>query len=80
VTTPDGARRWTLGKAIGFWRERRRLTQLQLAARAGLSEDTLKSVEQGRRPKPGFFTVARIAAALEVGLDQLVTDPLPLHW
>jgi transcriptional regulator with XRE-family HTH domain len=80
MTTEDGAKRWTLGGQICYWRERRRLTQQQLAAQAGISEDAVKSVEQGRRPNPCFFTSVKIAAALEVSLDQLLTDPLPLDW
>jgi transcriptional regulator with XRE-family HTH domain len=80
MTTRDGSQRWTLGQQICYWRGRLRLTQEQLAARAGVSEDTLKSVEQGRRATPGFFTVAKIAAALKVSLDQLLTDPMPVDW
>jgi transcriptional regulator with XRE-family HTH domain len=80
MTTRDGSQRWTLGQQICYWRGRRKLSREELAARAGLSEDGIASVEQGRRPNPGFFTVAKIAAALKISLDRLLTDPKPVDW
>jgi hypothetical protein len=38
-----------------------------------VSLDTWRRVEQGRVPTPGFFLVADIADALEVGLDELAS-------
>jgi transcriptional regulator with XRE-family HTH domain len=82
MTTQGRARgrRWTLGMQVCFWRMRRRLSQERLAAMAGLSEDTVKSLEQGRRPNPGIITVVKVAAALGLGLDELLAEPKPVEW
>ena len=74
-----GSRR-TLGKQICYWRDRRRLTQEELAALAGVSEDAVKSLEQGRRPNPRILTVLKVAAALGLGLDELLAEPDPVEW
>ena len=53
------------------------LTQQDLARRAGVHRDTIRSLEHGlHRPTPR--TVARVAAALETPPDRLVDDPLRL--
>ena len=53
------------------------LTQEDLARRAGVHRDTIRSLEHGlHRPTPR--TVARVAAALETPPDRLVDDPLRL--
>ena len=70
----------SLGKRICEERMTRHFTQRQLAAKAGLSWDGLKSVEQGRRPNPGIFTVLRIADALGITLDELINEPEPLEY
>ncbi|MGW0992913.1 helix-turn-helix domain-containing protein [Streptomyces sp. NPDC002520] len=43
----------------------------EVAAAAGVSAETLRKIETGRAPTPAFFTVAALAAALEVSLDEL---------
>lgn len=43
----------------------------EVALRAGLSTETLRKIETGRVPTPAFFTVAALAAALGVSLDEL---------
>lgn len=68
-----------LSEKICDLRMMRGLTQKQLAARAGLSEDGFKGVEQGRRVDPRFSTVLRIADALGVTLDELITEDEPLE-
>jgi hypothetical protein len=45
-----------------------------VAVSAKLSVDTLRSIETGRLPTPGFLTVARIATTLNLSLDQLHRD------
>ncbi len=52
-------------------RRRRGLTQAALAARAELSEITISSIERGIW-QPRLATVAAIAKALAVSLDELV--------
>jgi DNA-binding XRE family transcriptional regulator len=80
MTTTNSSERVSkpLGKRIFDRRMSLNLTQQQLAARAGLSEDGVKSIEQGRRPNPQLFSIVKIAAALGVTLDELVTEPAPL--
>ena len=46
-------------------------SMVEVAAAAGLSAETLRKIETGRAPTPAFFTVAALAAALEVSLDEL---------
>lgn len=64
------------GEILGKEIQRRRLRQLktgeQFAVTAGISVDTLRSLEQGRVADPGVFVVAAVAAALECEVDALV--------
>ncbi|MDT0343293.1 helix-turn-helix domain-containing protein [Streptomyces litchfieldiae] len=46
-------------------------SMVEVAAAAGVSAETLRKIETGRAPTPAFFTVAALAAALEVSLDEL---------
>ncbi len=45
---------------------------VDVAAAAGLSAETLRKIETGRAPTPAFFTVAALAWALNLSLDELV--------
>lgn len=47
-------------------------SMVDVAARAGISAETLRKIETGRAPTPAFFTVAALAAALGISLDELV--------
>jgi transcriptional regulator with XRE-family HTH domain len=65
----------SIGKKI---RERRidaRLSQVELAKRVGIAQNTLSVIEVGRTPDPSFNTVLKIATALGLTLDELVADP-----
>jgi transcriptional regulator with XRE-family HTH domain len=42
-----------------------------VAAAAGVPAETLRKIESGRVPTPAFFTVAAVAGALGVSLDEL---------
>ena len=44
---------------------------VDVAAAAGVSAETLRKIETGRAPTPAFFTVAALATALNVSLDDL---------
>ncbi|MGW6460911.1 helix-turn-helix domain-containing protein [Streptomyces sp. NPDC055078] len=44
----------------------------EVAAVAGLSAETLRKIETGRAPTPAFFTVAALAAALGLSMDELI--------
>ncbi|WP_240135116.1 helix-turn-helix domain-containing protein [Streptomyces sp. MUM 178J] len=43
-----------------------------VAAAAGISAETLRKIETGRAPTPAFFTVAALASALGLSMDDLV--------
>jgi transcriptional regulator with XRE-family HTH domain len=45
--------------------------QPELARATGVPLDTLRALEAGRSASPSFFTVARLAHELDVGLDVL---------
>ncbi|MFJ9695575.1 helix-turn-helix domain-containing protein [Kitasatospora sp. NPDC101183] len=47
-------------------------SMVEVAAAAGVSAETLRKIETGRAPTPAFFTVAALAHALGVSLDDLV--------
>src|ERR671919_994077 len=55
----------TVGGLVREWRERRRLTQLELALDAGISARHLSFVETGRS-KPGREMLLRVADQLEI--------------
>jgi transcriptional regulator with XRE-family HTH domain len=46
----------------------------EVAAGSGVSVETLRKIESGRIPTPAFFTVAALAAALQLPLDDLAGD------
>ncbi|MGY1805706.1 helix-turn-helix domain-containing protein [Blastococcus sp. SYSU D00922] len=45
----------------------------EVAAASGVSQEALRKIETGRVPTPAFFTVAALAAALDVPLDELAS-------
>lgn len=45
-----------------------------VAARCGLSVDTVRKIETGRVPTPAFATVAILAQAVGLSLDGLATE------
>lgn len=62
----------TIGRTIKRYRDLRGLSQDELARRAGVS--SVAMIESGKRETPGVDTVAKIAAALGVTVEQLVHD------
>ena len=58
------------------WRLHRGLTQAQLAHQAGVSRPNLVFLEQGRRDCT-ITTLRRLAAALAIGMGQLLEEPPP---
>ncbi len=55
----------TAGDTLRAWRERRRLSQLELALRAGTTQRHVSFVEQGRS-QPGRALLLRLAESLEL--------------
>jgi len=60
-----------LGLLLAERRAARRRSASELARESSVSIDAVRSIEHGRVPTPTFLTVARLAAALEISLDQL---------
>ena len=67
LTEDERARGERLGSLLRRARGERPLTEI--AACAGIPAETLRKIESGRVPTPAFFTVAALAAALDLSLD-----------
>lgn len=63
-----------LGRAVVERRRAAGITRSVLAARAGLSTNTLMKVEQGQTRDPGVLKVAALCRALSISVDELVRD------
>ena len=46
----------------------------EVAAAAGVAEETVRKIERGAVPTPALFTVAAIAQVLGLALDDLVSE------
>ncbi|NSC21850.1 helix-turn-helix transcriptional regulator [Streptomyces albus subsp. chlorinus] len=58
-----------LGALLREARGERSMTEV--AAAAGVSAETLRKIETGRAPTPAFFTIAAVASALGLELDEI---------
>ena len=54
----------TIGDQIRMTREALGMTQVQLAARSGLTQSMVAGIETGERDNPSFATVSKLAEAL----------------
>ncbi|MEV7890835.1 helix-turn-helix domain-containing protein [Streptomyces sp. NPDC002817] len=74
VRTPLTQEERERGERLGrFLREARGgRSMADVAARAGISAETLRKIETGRAPTPAFFTVAALAGVLGLSMDDLV--------
>ena len=82
--------RSTAGRNLVVIRERRMWTQARLADEAGVSPTTVSGIESGRISRPHFGTLRKLARALEVEPEELVSapgseeseapSPLSLEW
>ena len=70
LTPSDHERGERLGRLLRQARGERSI--VDVASAAGISAETLRKIESGRIPTPAFFTVAALAATLELSLDALV--------
>lgn len=50
---------------------------VDVAASAGISAETLRKIETGRAPTPAFFTVAALAGALGLSMDDVLRRCAP---
>jgi transcriptional regulator with XRE-family HTH domain len=46
----------------------------EVAAAAGVAEETVRKIERGAVPTPALFTVAALAQVLDLALDDLVRE------
>lgn len=69
LTADERARGRRLGALLRTARGDRSLPEV--AAASGVGLETLRKIESGRVPTPAFFTVAALARALDLDLDQL---------
>ena len=53
-------------------REQLKWSQPMLAARLGISVETIRAIEQGKHPNLAFFTVVRWAKVVGASLEDLV--------
>ncbi|MER5747732.1 helix-turn-helix domain-containing protein [Streptomyces sp. NPDC059913] len=74
--TPEERRR---GERLGeLLREARGgRSMVEIAADAGISAETLRKIETGRAPTPAFFTVAALAGALGLSMDEILARCAP---
>lgn len=63
-----------LGTQLRSHRERMNLSQADLAARAETTQATVSRIEVGAIPDPGVALVGRLAKALGLTIDMLVTS------
>jgi DNA-binding XRE family transcriptional regulator len=59
------------GLLLKALREKARMTQEQLADKAGVPVATIRDLEQGRRTDPAWSTICKLATGLEVDLNTL---------
>jgi transcriptional regulator with XRE-family HTH domain len=60
----------SIGDRICFYRKNKKLSQIELAKKTEISNTAISNFEKGRQ-KPSLITVARLAQALEVSIDDL---------
>lgn len=68
-----------LGKQLQAARQAAGMTQQQLCHQANLSFSTLTKIERGAIKSPSIFTIQSIAAALHLGLDELMGQVNPVN-
>ncbi|WP_395571220.1 helix-turn-helix domain-containing protein [Streptomyces sp. BK79] len=69
LTPEERERGERLGKLLRAARGDR--SMVEVAAKAGVSAETLRKIETGRAPTPAFFTVAALARVLGLSMDDL---------
>ncbi len=72
LTEQERERGVALGAALRRARGNRPVREV--AAAAGVAEETVRKIERGAVPTPALFTVAAIADVLGLTLDELVRE------
>lgn len=60
-----------MGYKVKHWREKRGLTQEELAVKSGVSRGTIHALETDDAKCTTTTTLKKLAAALEIGIDDL---------
>ena len=76
LTPEERERGEQLGRLLREARGARSMADV--AARAGVSAETLRKIETGRAPTPAFFTVAALARVLGLSMDDLTVRCEPV--
>lgn len=63
--------------ALQEMREKRGLTQAELAARSGVSQQAISKIEKGERENPGTMTLLKLSEALRCSIYDLITEEKP---
>ena len=71
LSTFERAHGHQLGVLLAQARQQQGRSAAAVAKSTEVSVDSIRSVESGRTPTPGFLLIARIAEALELSLDDL---------
>jgi len=72
LSPQERARGERLGKLLREARGPRSMTEI--AAASGVPVETLRKIETGRIATPAFFTIAALATALGLCLEEIVRD------
>jgi transcriptional regulator with XRE-family HTH domain len=75
LTPEERSRGERLGMLLREARGQRSMAEI--AAASGVPAETLRKIETGRIPTPAFFTIASLAAALGLTLDQIASHCAP---
>jgi transcriptional regulator with XRE-family HTH domain len=72
LTAEDRERGQRLGALLREARAER--SMVDIAALSGVPVETLRKIESGRIPTPAFFTVAALAAVLDLRLEEVAAS------
>lgn len=70
----------TIGERVAWYRRRRGMSQLALAAMVDRTEDWLSKVENGRAELDRLSVIRSLADALDVSLGDLLAEPSLMEW
>lgn len=60
--------------ALQRMREKRKLTQAELAALSGVTQQAISKIENGDRTNPGVMTMEKLAQALKCSIYDLIDE------
>ena len=63
-----------IGERIKYWRKEKGITQDTLAKKADIPYTTLAKIESKIVTNPRMETLIKIAAGLEISVDELITE------